>query len=816
MRISLKWLHDYLDFDISVNELAEKLTMIGLEVESIEVLSEKYKNFVVGEVIDIKKHPKGDKLTVCSVNIGESVLQIICGAPNVATHQKVPVALIDAVVPRNQHDPKGEPFKISRVSIRGIESSGMICSEYELEIGENKEGILVLNQNAVPGTPLSQYFQLDDTVFEIGLTPNRPDAMSHIGIARELGAIIGKDLKIPSVKLKECNKNIKDYARVNVSDTENCPRYTARVLFDIKIKPSPEWIQQRLKAIGLRPINNVVDITNYVLMECGHPLHAFDYDVIKDNTIVVRRAFKGEQFVTLDHKSRIMLDTTLMICDNERPIAMAGVMGGENSEISDRTKNIIIESAYFNPKSIRRTSKYYGLNTDASQRFERGADPNITEWAVDRAAELIRECAGGEILKGRIDVYPEKITPKIIKLHVNYANKFLDVNLTGDQIINILSRFHFKYSRQIKNNDDIILEFEIPTFRPDIDQEIDLIEEIARGYGYNNIPVKTNSHVTFSNVKPEYDFKDEIREIITGSGFREIVTNSMQSEAISSKFSDNYVKIINPISKDMSTLRTTMVPSMLEVIRHNIYHGSNDLRLFEIGKVYFHKPGKGKGYIIPDYIEKEVLVLGMVGREEPVIWDKKPKNIDIFDIKGEIETLFEKIFLDNIKFIPYSTTDALTEVGILIEINKVRAGYLGKIRKDILRGFDIEDDVYFAEMEIPVLESGRKKNRQFTEWPKFPPVKRDIAVIVDLNISSDAIEAEIRKAGGELLRNVELFDIYRGDQIGKHKKSYAYTMVFNADNRTLTQDEVDLIIYKISDNLNKLLNATIRKKEIEN
>jgi phenylalanyl-tRNA synthetase beta chain len=547
-------------------------------------------------------------------------------------------------------------------------------------------------------------------------------------------------------------------------------------------------------------------------MECGHPLHAFDYDRLTDHTIIVRPAFQGEKFLTLDHKARVLQSTTLMICDKEQPIAIAGVMGGENSEISDGTKSVLIESAYFNPKSIRKASKYYGLSTDASQRFERGADPNITTWAVNRAAELISKFAGGEILKNTIDIYPEKIAPKFVSISLTYANKFLDINLHENDIIKILNSYHFKYIQSIKKENDILMEFEIPTFRPDIEQEIDLVEEIARGYGYNNIRIKNETQVTFSDEKVQSDFIETLRKHAIGSGLTEIITNSMQSIDIASKYSDNYVRIINPISQEMAALRTTLVPSMLEVIRHNIHHGTPDMQLFEIGKVYTHEIGK-ENVLVPNYNETERIIIALTGSGMPRFWNESPRFVDIFDLKGEVVGLCNKIFLDNIKFIPYPTTDALTEIGIRIEINKVRAGYLGKIRKDILTENDIEQDVFCAELEIPVLREARSKEKQYTELPKFPPVMRDIAMFIDMDVPSERIEEEIWRCGGNLLKSVELFDVFHGKQIGPRKKSYAYALVFMSDTHTLVQDEVDRIMYKITDGLQKSLNATIRKKE---
>ena len=434
MKISLRWLERYVDINVTAEELGEQLTMVGLEVESIEDQGDKYKNFVVGEVLEVRKHPNADKLTLCKVFVGRESLQIVCGAPNVAPHQKVPVGLVGAVVPHNQHDPEGKPFSLSHVKVRGEDSYGMICSAYELNLGDDRDGIMILENNISAGMPLSGYLGLDDTVFEVGITPNRPDAMSHIGVAREVGALLGKKLKFPDFDLKESRTSVRNHASVVIRETRDCPRYNARVIFGVKIGASPKWLQRAMEAVGIRPVNNIVDITNFVLMECGHPLHAFDYDRISGHAITVRHSTPGESFITLDHKRRVLRNDTLMICDAQRPVAIAGVMGGENTEITDRTTNILIESAYFRPQSIRRTAKHLGLSTDASQRFERGADPNITRWAADRAAALIQEIAGGEVMKGVIDAHPRKYYGRNVKLRVNKANEVLGTSLTGSAI----------------------------------------------------------------------------------------------------------------------------------------------------------------------------------------------------------------------------------------------------------------------------------------------------------------------------------------------------------------------------------------------
>lgn len=582
MRISLQWLKKYVDIELSTEELARRLTMVGLEVESAECLGDKYKGFIVGRVNEVVKHPNADKLTVCKVDAGREVIQVVCGAPNVAPGQKVAVGVVGAEVPHDQHDPAGKPFRLSQAKIRGVDSFGMICSGFELGLGEDKAGILILESSATPGTPLSEYLGLDDTVLDIGITPNRPDAMNHIGIAREIAAMTGKKLRLQGFKLTESKKKTKDFASARVMDATACPRYTVRVLINVNIGPSPEWMQNLLQAVGIRPVNNVVDVTNYVLMECGHPLHAFDYDKISGHEIVVKCASLGQSFTTLDHKERKLRGDTLMICDSDGPLAVAGVMGGTNSEISESTSNVLIESAYFEPRSVRRTSKYLGISTDASQRFERGADPNATRWAADRAASLMQQLCGGEVLGNPIDVYPKKISPRKISLRVKKTNEILGTTLRPARISALLHRLgidDITSAGKKRVKDD--LQFLVPTSRPDLEREIDLVEEVARTYGYDNIRIETRTSLEYSIHAPVPDSQDVLREWLIGRGFREIVTNSMEHEWMASVESDKAVAVANPISKDMGFLRTSLIPSALGVVRNNVFQGAKNLRLFD-------------------------------------------------------------------------------------------------------------------------------------------------------------------------------------------------------------------------------------------
>jgi phenylalanyl-tRNA synthetase beta chain len=809
LKVSHSWLKNYLDFELAPEDVRDRLTMLGLEVEEVERPGDKYRGFVVGEVVEVRGHPNADRLYVCKVNTGGEILQIVCGAPNVSEGQKVPVALVGAVVPRNQHDPEGKPFTLTRAKIRGVESFGMICSEFELGIGDDREGIMVLEPNARVGQSLSEYFGLDDIIYDISITPNRPDCLSHIGIARELGISLGRKIKKPRVSFTESEKRIDDHAQVEIVDKVNCPRYSARVVLGVKVGPSPEWLQRMLKSVGLNPINNIVDVTNYVLYEMGHPLHAFDYDKLSGHKIVVRCAEDGERFETLDGKIRTLRGDTLMICDAEKPVAIAGVMGGKNTEITFETRNVLIESAYFNPISIRRTSKFLGLTTDASYRFERGADPEAVIPALNRAVQLIAEIAGGEILNGVIDVYPNPINPRIINLRFRRLNDILGIEISPDRVIEILRGLEF----EILNNDGEVINVRIPTFRPDIEREIDLIEEVARVYGYENIPDKMDSVIHFSTEKIRVDFHELVRERLIGAGFKEVVTNSMQVEEKARMFGgENFVRVINPISREMSALRTSLIPSALDVVKHNFSYGVRNLKFFEIGRVFRISAEDDPRKIVDNYLEEEKLLILITGRAEPISYDIEEREFDIYDIKGEVENLFRNIFLDNYRFIYYSNnSDVISDMSIGIEIDGKDAGRIMKVGDMILRKFDINANIFVAEIDFDVLcKSSRFEFRRYMSLPRFPAVYRDLAFVVDENVPVGDVEKTIRERAGRVLKSIRLFDIFRSEKIGKGKKNVAFSLELISEERTLTDREVDEIISDVVKYVEEKLGAKLR------
>ena len=805
MKVSQNWLKKYVDFKFTPEQLTEKLTMLGLEVESYEDLAKKYKNFVVGEVLARAKHPNADRLSICKVNTGTTVQNVVCGAPNVAAGQKVVVALIGANIPHNQHDPEGKPFIIERAKIREVESNGMICSEVELGLGKDASGILVLDEKEKAGTSLANYLGQTDVVYEIGITPNRADCLSHIGVAREIGLLVNKKLKMPKTVLRESTTAAAKFAKIEIFDKEKCPRYSARVLRNAKIGPSPKWLQDLLTSVGVRPINNVVDVTNYVLMETGHPLHAFDYDTLVGHKIIVKTAQDGEKFITLDGKERTLTSETLMICDAEKPIAVAGVMGGANTEITDTTTNILIESAYFDPRSIRRTSKYLGLSTEASYRFERGTDINITVLAANRAAQIIQELSGGELLRGALDAYPKKQKPLIVKARVSRINSIIGISLKKAQIVSLLKQIDV--AAKSSSKDEILVT--VPSFRNDLLEEIDIIEEVARVYGYNNIETKTHASIDFSsNVRTDL-LQDEIRDYIIGLGFNEVLAIGLQDEATMSIAGKPLVKAINPVSAEMAALRTSLVPSALRIVKHNRNHGVRDLRLFEIGNIYLLNVDKTPN-TLDAYYEEERLLLVLSGQNAPVSYGSASRDVDVLDLKGEVTALLSKFCLDNYRFIYYDNQESLCEPCIGIEINGAYAGFFGRVRIQIADKLDIDEAVFVCELKIRAIYDGWARDRKFSSLPKFPGVMRDLAFTIEAALPQKSVEDVIRKVGQPLCTNVVLFDMYSGQQTGIEKKSLAYALEFQSPDHTLTDTEIDNVLKKIIEAVQRQCNGVLR------
>ncbi|HXG00567.1 MAG TPA: phenylalanine--tRNA ligase subunit beta [Bacteroidota bacterium] len=801
MKLSHSWLQKYIAFDFTPEELSEKLTMLGLEVESFERLGDKYTGFVVGKVLEATKHPNADKLTVCSVDVGKERLQIVCGAPNVSVGQKVAVGLPGAVVPRNQHDPKGGPFVLSRVSIRGVESHGMICSEYELDLGPDKDGILVLDGKARVGQALARYLGLDDIVYEIGITPNRPDLLSHFGVAREIGILTGKTPKLPAVRLRESKVPIGKSFSVRVEDTVNCPRFAVRLIRGVRISESPLWMQRALQSVGLRPRNNVVDVTNYVMLECGQPMHAFDLAMLRGNRIIVRQARGGTRFTTLDGKERILPEGAVMVCDAEREVSIAGIMGGENSEISDATTDVVLESAYWNPSSIRRTAKALGIQSDASYRFERGADPNASDYALDRAASLIVELAGGQVLKGKIDIYPKKIQPRRISLRPERCNSVLGTRLSSAEIEKFLSCLGI---RKIAAKKERVI-FQVPTFRVDIEREIDLIEEVARVYGYDNIETKTVASIDLDHPFKKESLTDRIREILVGFGYHEALTISLQDERTALLANPHPVRLANPLGVEMSTMRTSLVPGLLQAVARNHSFGNVDLRMFEIGHVFSRS---AEPQVVDNIKEEQRVCLLLTGLFEPRHWKHPASPADIYHLKGEVADLLQACDLDSWRYIYYSTSETLADNPIFVEINGATAGYLGRVRQQVREAFGVEHDVWVAELNVELLSS--RKAKWYVPLPRFPKARRDVAFVVDVSVTAESIEQCMREAGTELLQEIEVFDVYRGPNLPPGKKSIAYTLQIMSRERTLTDEEIDAEVERVVQRVCQRFGATLR------
>ena len=803
MRVLQHWLQEYLKFSIPPETLVERLTMLGLEFERWEDLGKKYEGFVVGRVDACAKHPNADRLSVCQVHVGKESLQIVCGAPNVAAGQKVAVGRVGATVPRDMHDPSGKPFVLREVKIRGVESFGMICSEAELDLGSDAGGIMVLDPDAKAGRPLAEYLGSNDIAYDVEITPNRPDWLSHIGVAREIGVLAGKIPALPKVRVHEGATPIRRHLSIRVEDRKNCLRFAARVVRGVKIAPSPSWLQNRLRNAGMRPRNNVVDVTNYVMLECGHPLHAFDYALLKGGSIVVRQAAPGTRFTTLDDKEHVLPPDAVMVCDAEREVSIAGVMGGKNSEINDTTVDIVIESAYWNPASIRKTSKALGVLTDASQRFERGADPGAVRYALDRATSLIHELAGGEVLKGTIDVYPKKIKERTVVLRPARVNHMLGTGLTPAQIVHALKVLEIPLVRRAKGS----LAFRVPTFRVDITQEIDLIEEVARVHGYDAILPQTSAAIDFGAPMKMADTAEQIRCHLIGQGFREIICNPMRDEARSVPPGIEPVRVLNPLSKDMAIMRPSLLPGMLEAVALNQNHGNPDLRLFEVGHVFRVDPS-AEGRLVDDYVEEERVALVMCGKASPSNWGTPDRRVDIYDLKGAVEGFVEALGLDKRRFISYPTSNGLTEQGLAVEIQGLPSGNLGKVTADTLARYGIEGEVFAAELPVARLEN--QSRPVYEPLPRFPVVRRDVAFILDVSTEAGRVAEEIRRSASELLVSVSVFDVYRGAEMPAGKKSLAFALMLMSKDKTLTDREIDEAVAGIVKHIEQTFSAVLR------
>jgi phenylalanyl-tRNA synthetase beta chain len=816
MKISYNWLRQYINMNTGPQETADILTNIGLEVEGIETYESVeggLEGIVIGEVRSCKKHPNADKLTITTVDIGQDrLLNIVCGASNVKTGQKVPVAVDGTILYY-----KDKPIKISKSKIRGETSEGMICAEDELGLGTSHEGILVLDKKAKAGTAVRDYFDIKtDIIYEIGLTPNRIDGASHYGTARDLAAFLNQTRKTklikPSVKsFKPDNSN--NVIDVNIEDPVACPRYTGVTVSGVEVGISPDWLQNRLKSIGLTPINNIVDITNFVLLETGQPLHAFDADKIKGKKIIVKTLKEGTMFITLDEVKRELSDEDLMICNEEEGMCIAGIFGGIESGVTERTINIFLESAYFNPVNIRKTAKRHTLNTDASFRFERGVDPDMILYALKRAALLIKEIAGGEISSDIVDKYPTPIPDFEVNLVYSNLNRLVGKKINREEIKSILTSLEIK----IINESEKGLKLTVPAYRVDVQREADVIEEILRIYGYNKIEIneKVQSTISYYEKPDKENVTNMISDLLTSNGFMEIISNSLTPSTYynnSNVFpSKRTVKIFNPLSKDLNAMRQTLLFGGLESIAYNINHKNSDLKFYEFGNCYSYSKKPLKDQPLLNYHEQEHLSLFITGNKLQPGWNNPEQPGSFYSMKSFVERILIRLGFDSDNF---KKTDSGSEIfsnGLLYCLKRYGIVEFGKLNPNLLNNFNIKQDVYYADFNwTHILNSIKTYSITYVDLPKHPEVKRDLALLLDKSIKFDQVKEVAQKTEKKLLKSVTLFDVFEDEKIGKDKKSYAVSFILQDENKTLTDNQIDKIMTKLIRAYEKELGAQIR------
>ena len=791
MLVSLKWLQDYVDVDLTAQELADRLTMAGLEVDEIKTLAPEFSGVVVAKILSVRPHPAADKLSLCDVTDGDRTYPIVCGAKNILAGDLVPLAKIGASIPGG--------YTIKSTVLRGEKSDGMLCSEAELQIGDDASGIMHLPDDFTPGTPLEKALSLGDTVLDVSITPNRSDCLSMIGMAREVAALTGKKIKIPAVKIKESGEDIASLSSVTIVDADLCPRYTARMIKNVRIGDSPVWMKTRLEAAGLRAINNVVDVTNFVMLEMGQPLHAFDFRFLEEGRIVVRKSKVGEEFISLDEKSRILPDDTLLICDGKKPVAIGGIMGGLNSEVKDDTQVIFLESAYFNPSSIRRSSRRLGMPTDAAFRFERGIDPEGVIRALNRATQLIADLSGGAVCKNYLDEYPRKIVAvQNIPLRLGRVQDIIGMAIPAKEVVRILKSIGMTVHQEGKGTYSVTP----PTYRVDIEREVDLIEEIIRLYGYNKVPV-TLPAISVSNLTPiaRLELEEKIRQLLIGSGYSEIINYSFTTPAsvdcLLLSADDprrGFVVIKNPLTEEQSVMRTTMVYGLLETLKKNINNASMNLKVFEIGRT-FQARRAGE---LPE--EKNVLAGLLAGKMSDDLWGSKI-NADFYDLKGCLENIFYDLKLENCRY-HAEIKDSFLHPGQACDlcVNDVCIGFLGQVHPDVMQKMDIKNQAYIFEINIDLLEKQITGGIACIEISKFPAVTRDVAFVIPSGMEAEKMLQIVLSQHEDLLENVVIFDIYTGKGLEEGTKSLGLRFSYRAPGRTLTDVEIGSIHDKIVHN----------------
>jgi len=808
MKVTLNWLKQYVDFNWSPEELTERLTMLGLEVEGVQKISATFDGIVVAQVVTRDKHPNADKLSLCRVNDGNGERQIVCGAQNFKAGDKVPLILPGAALPPKAGE-KG-PFTIKVGKIRGVESHGMLCSPQELGLPDEIDGLLILRADAKVGQPFAEYLGRSggDVVYDLEVTPNRPDLNSVIGIAREIAAVTGNALRIPEFKIQNLKFKIEDLVAARIEDTELCPRYTARIIKGVKVGPSPDWLKNTLEKVGIRSISNVVDVTNYVMLETGQPLHAFDYHLIAKGAdgkpaIVIRRANAGEKFKTLDNQERALTNEMLLIADEQKGVALAGVMGGANTEINDSTQDVLIESAYFNPPNIRRTSKQLGLRTDASYRYERGADVGICDWASRRAAQLILETAGGQLTEGVVDVYPQPVKTKTLTLHFAKSKDLLGIGISHAEQVSFLEKLGLNIVEQSPG----VCTFSLPTWRVDLKREVDLIEEVGRLYGVDKIPSTPPRGALGSNAYDAvYDQIGEVRRILAGLGLNEAQGQTLISKDECRIKNEELVALANPLSSDMDVLRPSLLPGLIHSLRHNVSRKNYDVALFEVGRVFVNVNGQTK--------ENRSLAIAVTGQRALPFWngDERDAKFDAYDLKGLVEETLEQFGLRGIVYGKRAESTALFLESAAVTLGgKLPLGELGQLLPALAKKYDLRDAVFLAEFNLDVLLAKRNAAKSFKTLPQFPASRRDVAMIVPETVTHEAVLQSVKQAKAANLESVELFDVFRGKHVPEGRKSLAYAFTYRAADKTLTEAEVNLAHEKIISVFKAQLQAAFRE-----
>ncbi|MEI5986398.1 phenylalanine--tRNA ligase subunit beta [Sphingobacterium sp. PU5-4] len=797
MRISYNWLKNFIDINKTPEELSLILTDIGLEVELLEVeqsIPGGLEGLVVGEVITCEQHPNADKLRVTTVNVGaEELLHIVCGAPNVRKGLKVIVATVGTTC----HPTNGEPFKITKSKIRGEVSEGMLCGEDEIGLGTSHAGIVELDEHAEVGSLVKTYFNMeDDYCYEIGLTPNRADAASHLGVARDLAAYFRSSTK--PVDTSDFQSSDATGTLVEVLSTEDAPRYSGVNISNIKVGESPEWLRTKLQAIGVRSINNIVDVTNYILHDLGQPLHAFDADKIAGNKVVVRRAVEGELFKTLDGVERKLAAEDLVIADAEKPMCIAGVFGGEYSGVTEGTTSIFLESAYFNPVSVRKTSKRHSLKTDSSFRFERGTNPDITVEALKKAAILIAEVAGGTVSSSVVDIYPEPIKPFEFAVNYRRVQRVIGKDIPAEEIKSIITSLGIETKNETSEGFDVL----VPAFKVDVTREIDVVEEVLRIYGYNNIELKSQIKASLNtSEKPDKEvLLNQVADFLIGNGYREILSNSLTK---SDYLEDDAtaVHLLNPLSSDLDVMRQNLLFSALTAVGYNQNRKNGDLKVFEYGRSYNLLDGQ--------YVEKQLFGLAIAGRKDAEQWNNAGSNVSFYDIKAAVDGIIKRLKVEGIRVEEYAGN--YFDFGLSYRKGEKVLVSFGSVSKANLKKADVSGPIYFAQFDWDLLLKVIKKNRiTYKEVSKFPSVRRDLALLLDDQVTFDQLRLIANKTERKLLKEVQIFDVYKGDKLPEGKKSYALSFVLQDEEKTLTDKQIDGIIQKLIINFEKEVGASVR------